>query len=88
MKLPIKTRVIQYAIEKDAPFTAKEVYRAIREEYPGEAGCSVKAIDDILLVVKGNGYLDYKKVGYDENGELSVEYEVTQYGKDCEKYTR
>ena len=36
MKLPIKTRILEYAIENDKPFTAEEISGVMKKEYEGE----------------------------------------------------
>ena len=36
MKLPIKTRILEFAIERNKPFKAEELSEVLRVEYNGE----------------------------------------------------
>ena len=36
MKLPIKTRILEMAIEKDGPFTSRELSEVLKKEYNNE----------------------------------------------------
>ena len=87
-RLPVKTNLVRYAINKDAPFTVQEAYEELKKIYPNEKTCSLKLIDSWLLNIQGTGYIRRGDCYFDENGELIVYFEVTDYGKSCEKYTR
>lgn len=88
MKLPIKTRILEYAIEYNKPFTAKELSRILESEYPGEKTCRPKNITKQLDTYCGIGIMDAVDVSFDENdpNELVVKFAVTDFGKGCEKY--
>ena len=86
-RLPVKTNLIKYAIAKDAPFTAQEAYEALKKIYPGEKACSLKLIDAWLLGIQGNGYIKRIESYFNDEGDLISSFQVTEYGKSCEKYT-
>lgn len=86
MKLPIKTRILEYAIEKNAPFTAEELSEVLSREYAGEKTCQPKNIMKQLDTYCGIGVMDAADVSFGENNELVVTFVVTDYGKSCKKY--
>ncbi len=85
MKLPIKTRILEYAVEKDAPFTGLEVSEALKKEYNGERTTSVKNIEKQLDMYNRVAFLDVKDVKL-ADGELIVTYQITEEGKKSAKY--
>lgn len=85
MKLPIKARILEYAIEQKKPFTASEIAEALQTEYPGEKTSSQKKIEKTLNTYCGVGVLRTTDIQFDENQELIVWYEVTDFGKGYEK---
>ena len=88
MKLPIKTRILQYAIQRDSAFTAKDVYNDLKDEYPGERFFNQKTVDDYVDSLIGVGFFDAAKLEFDENGELVIYCVVTEEGKSREKYMK
>lgn len=88
MKLPIKTRILEYAIEHNEPFTADELSKILEKEYPGEKTCSPKNITKQLDTYCGIGIMDAVDVSFDKGNpeELVVKFAVTEFGKGCEKY--
>lgn len=86
MKLPIKTRILEYALEQNKPFTADDLAEALKDEYPGEKTCQPKNITKQLDTYCGIGVMDAVDVQYDENNTLVVKFAVTDFGKNCEKY--
>ncbi len=85
MKLPIKTRILEYAIEKNDIFTAQELSKVLKEEYNGEKTTSVKNIEKQLDMYSRVAFLETKDV-YLEDDELVVAYRITKIGKDSLKY--
>lgn len=85
MKLPIKTRILEYAIEQKCSFTAKQVADALKSEYKGERTSSDKNIENLLYTYCGVGVMQAANVTFDENHNLLVEYEVTDFGRSYEK---
>lgn len=88
MKLPIKTRILEYAIEYNKPFTAKELSAILQKEYPGEKTCNVKNIAKQLDTYCGIGVMNAVEVSFDENNpdNLIVTFAVTEAGKYYQKY--
>lgn len=85
MKLPIKTRILEYAIEKDAPFTGQELSKILAPEYNNEKTTSVKNIEKQLDMYNRVAFLDVKDVD-EKDGELIVTYQITNSGKKALKY--
>ena len=85
MKLPIKTRILEYAVEKDAPFTAQELSEVLKSEYNNEKTTSVKNIEKQLDMYNRVGFLSVKDIEK-KDGELVVSYQITNSEKDSVKY--
>lgn len=86
MKLPLKTRILQYTIEKNQPFKIGELTEAMSKEYPGERFCNKKHIELLILSFCGVAMMKPCNYEYDENGELDVTYELTDFGREKIKY--
>lgn len=86
MKLPVKTRILEWAILKDGPFTAEELSQCLKEEYNGERSTTVKNIEKQLDTYCRVGFIKSEDVDFDENEQLSVKYIVTEAGKSNLKY--
>ena len=86
MKLPIKTRILESAIEKNAPFTSKQICEDLGKEYKGERTAGQKGIDKQLDMYCRVGFLETEGVDLDDNEELVVSYKITDAGKKSEKY--
>ena len=84
MKLPIKTRILEYAVEKDAPFTAQELSEVLKSEYNNEKTTSVKNVEKQLDMYNRVGFLSVKDIEK-KDGELVVSYQITNSGKDSVK---
>lgn len=76
-KLPMKTRILQYAIEKNDEFTLEEIQRVIEQEYRGEKLCNPKAIKEYYESFIGVGFFKTTKMDFDEAGELVMTCKVT-----------
>lgn len=86
MKLPIKTRILEYAIEHDKLFTAKEISDVMIQEYNGEKTSRIKNVEKLLNTYCGVGVMDAVDVVFGENNELVATYKMTDFGKKYEKY--
>ena len=86
MKLPIKTRILEWAIEKNAPFTTKDVASYLSKEYPGERTTTAKQIDKQLEMFSRVGMMKAVDVALDEADKLQVTYQITKTGRETEKY--
>ena len=81
MKLPIKTRIL----EKDGPFTSKELSEVLKVEYNNEKTTTIKEIEKQLDMYCRVGFLDDEKVDL-EGDQLIVTYRITETGKNSLKY--
>lgn len=86
MQLPIKTRILQYAIDKNGEFTAADAYRDLKGEYPGERFFTPKTVEDYVESFLGVGFLDATRTEFDEKGNLVIYCKATDYGKSRKKY--
>lgn len=86
MKLPLKTRILQYAIELGQPFTAEDAYAALVPEYQNERLFIRKTVSEYLDSFLGVSFLKADELSFDERGELVIRYLVTDYGKTRQKY--
>ena len=85
VKLPIKTRVIEWCILNDRSICAKELADILAAEYPNEKSASVKKIDNIMDCYCRVGFM--KPTGLTtQYGEPYVEYQITAAGKDELKF--
>ena len=86
MKLPIKTRILELAIEKDGPFTSRELSEILKKEYNNEKTTTVKNIDKQIQAYCRVGFINDENVHLGEDNEPEVSYEVTEIGKNSLKY--
>lgn len=86
MKLPIKTRILQYAIQKNGEFTMADAYQDLKAEYPGERFFNPKTVEDYIESFLGVGFLDATRTEFDQQGNLVIYCKATDYGKSREKY--
>lgn len=85
MTLPLKTRILEYAIIENRPLSAKEIEEALKKEYKGERFCNYKNIDTLLDAYCGVGVMKASVTEFDSKGELVVKYEVTKFGHSYKK---
>lgn len=81
MKLPLKVRILEYAIEKNSPFTIDEALHDISPEYADERFCNYKFMEKLMRLFLGVNVLKEGHYELDEKGELHVEYQITDFGK-------
>lgn len=86
MNLPIKTRILEWAIEKDTPFTAKELSMVLQREYNGERTTTVKNIEKQLDMYCRVNFMEVRDTALDDKEELVVTYTITDEGKKSIKY--
>lgn len=86
MKLPIKTRILEFAIEKNESFTAEELSKILQQEYNGEKTASISQVEKQLDMYARVGFLKTEDVTLDESGGLKVYYEIAEAGKHAGKY--
>lgn len=86
MKLPVKTRILQYAIDKNGDFTTNDVLELLKQEYPGEGMINRKQIQEYIDSLVGVGFFKATEIAFDEKHNLQLRYVVTDYGKSRKKY--
>lgn len=86
MKLPIKTRILEFAIEKNSPFTAAELSEVLRKEYNGEKTTTLKNVQGQLETFCRVNFMKAQDIDLDGSGELLVSYMITENGKQSAKY--
>ncbi|MEI2777038.1 MAG: hypothetical protein V9G19_13925 [Tetrasphaera sp.] len=84
--LPMKTRILEYGIQKDAGFDADEMMSALAPQYGTEKMCSRKQVEEYLDSFLGVGFMKAENLELDQSGNLHVTYVVTDYGKSRQKY--
>ncbi len=88
MQLPMKTRIFQYALEKQGPFTKYDVERDLKKEYPDERLFSLATIDDYLNQLMVVGFIGKEQIEFDADGELLITFKATAYGQTRYKYVK
>ena len=86
MKLPIKTRILEWAIERDDAFDARELSEILQVEYNGERTTTVEKIEQQLDMYCRVNFMEAADTRLDENNELLVTYKITDIGKKSVKY--
>ena len=86
MKLPIKTRILQYAIELDREFTAADAYKDLKNEYQGERFFNPNTVEEYVDSLLGVGFLNAERLEFDGSGNLIIFCKATEYGKSRSKY--
>ncbi len=80
MTLPLKTRILEYAIMAKKPVTAEEVTEALKKEYVGERFCNLKNVENLMDSYCGVGAMKAAEISFDEKMNLQVKYQVTSTG--------
>lgn len=86
MKLPLKTRILQYAIQKDHDFTMQDVARDLQQEYDGESIFTQKHVEEYVDSFLGVGFFKAERLEFDSKGSLVIHYVITDYGRERDKY--
>ena len=86
MKLPLKTRILQYAILRGTQFTANDVYHDLAGEYGGEKLFTRKTVEEYIDSFLGISFLQAAKLEFDPSGALLIHCQITEYGKTRLKY--
>lgn len=86
MKLPVKARILQYAIEQNGDFTTSDVLETLKREYLGEKMVNRKQVQEYIDSLLGVGFFKAASIEFDESHTLLLRYIVTDYGKSRSKY--
>lgn len=88
MKLPLKTRILKYAIDCDTEFTLQNVLDELKPEYEGERLFNTRQVEEYVDSYLGVGFFDAANMELDSNGGLLISYKITDYGKERKKYIK
>lgn len=86
MTLPLKARMLQYAVQKNAEFCVDDIMTDLEPEYGGEKMFNKKLVTEYFDALLGVGFFNGTRMEFDENGELKVYCRVTEYGKKRAKF--
>ncbi|MGN0732961.1 MAG: hypothetical protein ACI4LC_02165 [Emergencia sp.] len=85
MKLPIKTRILELALQKSDSFSADELAEVLKEEYRGEKTCETEMVEKTINTFCGVGVMKATDFSIDEEKKLNIRYIVTDFGRGYEK---
>ena len=88
MKLPLKTRILDYAIDFKKGFVVDDVMSALASEYNGERIFSRKQVEEYIDSYLGVGFLTAESTEFDAKGDLVIHCKVTDYGLSRKKYIK
>lgn len=84
--LPLKTRILQYAMEQEKGITIESVMEKLEPEYGGERIFNKKIVTDYVDSFLGVGFMKAETVAFNEAGQLCISCAITEYGKTRKKY--
>ena len=85
-KLPLKARILQYAVQKGSAVTIEDIMKDLEPEYSGEKLFNKKLIEEYFDALLGVGFLKNEKLEFNDKDELVIYATVTDYGKDRSRY--
>ncbi len=86
MTLPLKLRILQYAMDKKESVTVDEIMKVLASEYGGEKQFNAKRVTDYLDTFLGVQFMKADKVEFDKDNNLIIHYIITDYGLTRQKY--
>ena len=86
MQLPLKTRILQYAIERGTEFSLNDVMKDLKKEYEGERIFNKKQIEEYFQYFVGVEFFTANRYDFDADGEIVTYCRVTDYGRQRSKY--
>ena len=86
MTLPLKTRVLKYAIDAGKPITVSDIMRDLESEYGGEKQFTKKRIEEYIDSFLGVKFMKADKVEFNGAGQLVIYCSVTDYGMSRERF--
>lgn len=86
--LPLKTRILEYAIQQGTGITVDDVMTALQPEYGKERMFNRKQVEEYLDSFLGVCFMDAEKLELDEQGNLQITYQLTDYGRTRRKYLK
>lgn len=88
MTLPLKTRILQYAIEHNGEFDIDDLMNALEPAYKDEPMFTAKQVEAYCDSYLGVGFFVPTRKEFDESGNLRVWCKVTDYGKSRGQYIK
>ena len=86
-QLPLKTRILQYALQQDGSFTVNQILDGVKAEYAGEKCCNAKLVDEYFQSFIGIGFFEQTDLQFDEKGELVTYCKATDYARErCKSF--
>ncbi len=76
---PLKMKIAQMFRFCEA-LNAQAVLELVRDQYPGEAYCSLPVIEELLQSLKAVGILNEESSYLDDAGTLVSVYRISEYG--------
>jgi saccharopine dehydrogenase-like NADP-dependent oxidoreductase len=81
MKLPLKTRMLEYAVKSEGSFTVNDMIRDLKKEYDGEKIFRRKQVEEYFDALLGVGFFKDESLEFDDEDNLIVRCNVTDYGR-------
>ena len=81
MQLPLKTRILQYGLAQDNPFTVDTVMNDLKTEYPNESMFNFNLIDEYFQSYIGIGFFKATDLKFDKEGKLIFYCVATDYAR-------
>lgn len=79
--LPLKFRILHYASQAKNHFSALDIMRDLKNEYGSDGQFKKAMISNHLDSLRAVGMIETTKAEFDANGELVIDYRITDYGK-------
>lgn len=84
--LPFKMRVYQFVAESNRAVNADDIMSGLQGEYGGEKQFNRKRVEHYLDAIAAVGMIEESQLGFNDKGELTIDYSSTKLGRDRLKY--
>lgn len=85
MLMPLRCNIMKVLIHSEKALTAAEIFDKVDNAYKREKQCTITAMDDHLMSMKGVGIVEATDASLDSNGNIVVRYAFTDYGLEAAK---
>lgn len=79
--LPLKFRILHYASKANGGFSVLDILRDLKDDYGSDGQFNKKMISNHLDSLRAVGMIETSKAEFDSQGELLIEYKITDYGR-------
>lgn len=79
--LPLKFRILHYAAKAKGTFSVVDLLRDLKDDYGSDGQFNKKMLSNHLDSLRAVGMIETAKAEFDAQGELMIDYKVTDYGK-------